>query len=133
MLPPRPRPQAKRSAGWCNLTRFIREELNRKLRGWVNYFRLAEVKGVFEELDGWIRRRLRCVIWRQCKRAKTRAKRLMQRGLVEGRAWKSAYNGRGPWWNAGASHMNQAFPKRYFDSQGLISLLSEVHRFQCAT
>jgi RNA-directed DNA polymerase len=36
------------------------------LRGWVNYFRLAEVKGVFEELDGWIRRKFRCIIWRQC-------------------------------------------------------------------
>src|SRR5713101_2323458 len=43
----------------------IADELTPLLRGWMNYFRLAEVKGVFEELDGWIRRKLRGLIWRQ--------------------------------------------------------------------
>ena len=42
----------------------IIEELNQKLRGWINYFCLGEVKNIFEELDGWIRRRLRGIIWR---------------------------------------------------------------------
>ena len=46
-----------------NLGRFIREDLAPVLRGWMNYFRLAEVKGVFKELDGWIRRRLRLILW----------------------------------------------------------------------
>ena len=53
------------------------------MRGWVNYFRLAEVKGIFEELDGWIRRKLRCILWRQWKRTYTRAKNLMKYGLQE--------------------------------------------------
>ena len=83
-----------------------------------------EVKAAFERLDEWIRRRLRCIRWRQWKRAHTRAKNLMKRGLPEERAWKSATNGRGPWWNAGASHMNLAFPKSYFDRSGLVSLLN---------
>jgi group II intron reverse transcriptase/maturase len=99
------------------------QELSRLLRGWVSYFRLAEVKGVFEALDGWLRRKLRCILWRQWKRPFTRAKNLMKRGLGEERAWKSATNGRGPWWNSGASHMNEAFPKRFFDNMGLVSLL----------
>ena len=88
----------------------------------MNYFRLAEVKGVFEELDGWMRRKLRCLLWRQWKRNFTRAKATDERGLEEVKAWKSATNGRGPWWNAGASHMNEAFPKSFFDRMGLISL-----------
>jgi RNA-directed DNA polymerase len=113
-----------------NLSRFITEELNAKLRGWVNYFGHSEVKGIFEELDGWIRRRLRNIIWRQWKRPRTRARKLMQRGLDEERAWRSAYNGRGPWWNSGASHMNAAFPNRYFDGLGLVSLSAGVLRFQ---
>jgi len=46
-----------------NLKKFI-TEIKPILRGWINYFRLSEVKGIFEELDGWIRRRLRCVLWR---------------------------------------------------------------------
>lgn len=113
-----------------NLGKFI-EDLTLTLRGWVNYFRLSEVKGIFEELDGWIRRRLRWIIWRQWKRAYARAKGLMQRGLGEKRAWESATNGRGPWWNSGASHMNQAFPKKFFDRLGLVSLLDSVLKFQC--
>ena len=114
-----------------NLGRFIQEDLTPLLRGWLNYFRLAEVKGVFEELDGWIRRKLRCILWRQWKRA--RAKNLMKRGLAEERAWKSATNGRGPWWNSGSSHMNQALPAKYFDALGLVSLLNQLRRLQCAT
>ena len=51
-----------------NLGRFITEDLKPLLKGWINYFRLAEVKGIFEELDGWIRRRLRNILWRQWKR-----------------------------------------------------------------
>jgi RNA-directed DNA polymerase len=110
-----------------NLARFI-EELTPVLRGWVNYFRLAEVKGVFGELDGWIRRKLRCIRWRQWKRTFTRARNLMLRGLDEVRAWRSATNGRGPWWNSGASHMNAAYPKRYFDKLGLVSLSDYLRR-----
>jgi group II intron reverse transcriptase/maturase len=107
------------------------EALNPVLRGWTSYFRLTEVKGVLQELDGWIRRKLRCLLWRQWNRPATRNKRLQERGLGETRAWKSASNGHGPWWNAGASHMNAAYPKRFFDELGLVSLLDNQRRFQC--
>src|SRR6266404_5396228 len=113
-----------------NIGRQIEEELTPLLRGWMNYFRLAEVKGIFEELDSWIRRKLRCVIWRQWKRTFARAKGLMKRGLDKEKAWKSAMNGRGPWWNAGASHMNAAFPKSYFDRCGLLSLQDQRRKLQ---
>ena len=122
--------QAFRQGRGRNLGKFIKE-LTLTLRGWINYFRLSQVKGIFEELDGWIRRRLRCIIWRQWKRAYARAKGLMARGLGERRAWESATNGRGPWWNSGASHKNQAFPKKFFDRLGLVSLLDSVLKFQC--
>lgn len=112
-----------------NLQRFI-ESLTPILRGWINYFRLAEVKGIFEELDGWIRRKLRCILWRQWKRTYTRFKNLRKRGIGEVRAWRSVSNGRGAWWNSGSSHMNQAFPKRFFDNLGLVSLLNQLHRLQ---
>jgi RNA-directed DNA polymerase len=109
------------------------KELNTLLRGWMQYFRLAEVKGIFEELDSWIRRKLRCLIWLRWKRPKTRVKELIKRGLEKLRAWKSASNGRGSWWNAGASHMNEAFPKSYFDRSGLVSLLNQQRKFQFST
>jgi group II intron reverse transcriptase/maturase len=111
----------------------IIEEATPKMRGWLAYFRLAEVKGIFEELDQWLRRKLRCILWRQWKRPFSRAKRLMQRGLSETRAWQSAQNGRGPWWNAGASHMHDAYRKSFFTNLGLISLAGQINRFQNAT
>lgn len=104
------------------------EELSRMLRGWVAYFRLAEVKTSFEELDAWIRRKLRMILWRQWQRPRTRAKELTRRGLGAVRAAVSANNGHGPWWNAGASHMNQAVPTSALRQMGLISLVQEHRR-----
>ncbi len=93
----------------------------------------TEVKGVFEDLGGWIRRKLRCILWRQWKRSFTLARNLIRRGLTEQRAWRSARNGRGPWWNLGASNMHDAFRKSFFDNLGLVSLLDHLRRFQCAS
>ena len=113
-----------------SLTKVI-TELNPILRGWMAYFRLTETKRALEELDGWIRHKLRCILWRQWKRPYTRAMNLMKAGLTEERAFRSAFNQRGPWWNSGASHMNQAFPKSFFDRLGLVSLLDTTRRLQC--
>lgn len=115
-----------------NLDVFI-HELTTSLRGWYNYYRLNEVKGVFEQLDEWLRRRLRLLLWRRWKKPKTRIKNLLKRGLEKVRSTISAYNGRGPWWNSGASHMNQAFPKQYFDEHGLISFLDSFQSTQNST
>jgi group II intron reverse transcriptase/maturase len=106
-------------------------QLNPILRGWAAYFKLTETKRMLEEIDGWLRRKLRCILWRQWKRPYTRAKNLMKAGLTEERAFRSAFNQRGPWWNSGASHMNHAFPKSFFDRLGLVSLLDTVRRLQC--
>lgn len=105
-----------------NLERLIRYELNPLIRGWLNYFSAAETRGFARELDGWLRRKLRCILWRQWKRPWTRRNRLMEQGLPELQAVRSAFNQRGPWWNSGAKHMSFAFPKRYFDNHGLISM-----------
>jgi RNA-directed DNA polymerase len=108
-------------------------DLNLATRGWVVYFRLAEVKTTFEELDKWLRRKLRCVLWRQWKRPRTRLRELRRRGLDETRARASAYNGRGPWWNAGGSHMHAAVPTAVLRRLGLLSLLDEHQRFARAS
>jgi RNA-directed DNA polymerase len=65
-----------------NLRRQI-AELSPLLRGWVNYFRLAEVKGVFEVLDGWLRRQLRDIRWRQWKRPCTRCGSLIEMRFIK--------------------------------------------------
>jgi hypothetical protein len=66
--------------------REVIDQLNPVLRGWVSYFRLTEERGVLEEFDGWIRHKLRTLLWRHWKRAFTRAQQLI-------RAWLNAKAG----------------------------------------
>jgi RNA-directed DNA polymerase len=114
-----------------SLARVCRE-LGPVLRGWVAYYRLSEVKAAFEKLDEWLRRKLRCIVWRQWRRARTCFKELCRAGLDRVRAATSAYNGHGPWWNAGASHMNHVLPTRTLRREGLISLIEEHRRLASA-
>ena len=108
-------------------------DLSRIIRGWVAYFRWVEVKTAFEELDKWVRHKLRAILWRQWKQPATRFKELRSLGLDPERAHRSAENGRGPWWNAGARHMNEAVPTRLLCSWGLMSFLEEHGRLQRAS
>jgi RNA-directed DNA polymerase len=98
------------------------------IRGWTAYFRLAHVKGIFEGLDQWLRHKLRSILWRQWKRPRFRYRELCRRRLDADRAAASAFNGRGPWWNAGASHMNHAVPAAEFRRMGLTSFVQEHQR-----
>jgi len=98
-------------------------ELTVKLRGWGNYFSLSEVKKVFEDLDVWLRRKLRNLLWRQWKKPRTRFRNLKSRGISDDLARQTAHGGHGPWFASGTKAMNFAFPKKYFDDLGLVSLL----------
>jgi RNA-directed DNA polymerase len=111
-----------------NLSKFIQQDLNPILRGWINYFGQSNTRKFTQALDSWIRRSLRKVRWQQWKRRWTRMQELMRRGLKEEHAARSTFNQRGPWWNAGASHMNLAYPKSYFDTIGLVNLEQQLNR-----
>lgn len=113
----------KSGRGW-NLEEFIQFCLNPYLKGWFNYFKLAEAKKSFtQEMDEWLRRRLRNILWRQWKRPWTRFQNLLKRGLSEERAAMSAFNQRGAWFNSGSSHLNQAVKTEEFRKLGLFSLV----------
>jgi RNA-directed DNA polymerase len=118
----------RRGRGWRIDT--VIKVLKPIIQGWVNYFKYSEVKITFEELDGWLRRKIRMLYWRRWKKPKTRERKLKQLGIEAERAWKSASNGRGPWWNAGASHMNQAIPVSTLRGMGLVSFMDEYHRIK---
>ena len=83
--------------------RQVIKEINEFTRGWVGYFRLASVKAAFEQLDQWLRRRLRKILWEQWRKPKTRRRKLIALGVEATRARKAAATGLGAWWNAGAS------------------------------
>lgn len=101
------------------------------LRGWMSYFRLSEVKGALAELDRWIRRKLRCLLWRQWKHWRGRFKALVKLGVGRFYARQMVGNRRGAWRNANCPHMKEACPTAYFDRMGLISLVETHRRLQC--
>ena len=72
-----------------NLTDSIRKLIMPITRGWANYFSIAEERSIFENLDGWIRRKIRGIQWRQWKKPKTRVKKLIELGIKENTARKS--------------------------------------------
>jgi RNA-directed DNA polymerase len=106
------------------------EVLNPVLRGWATYFRLSESGQAWKGIDGWVRSRLRCLLWRQAKTRQRRTAMLRANGIGDHCAWHAARNGRGPWWNA-HQLMHVAFPKAFFDRLCLINMADTVRRLQC--
>lgn len=100
------------------------KELNHQLRGWINYFRLAEMKRNFEDIDGWIRRRLRMCYWKQWKKPKTRRKNLLKLGAKEEDSW-GAYSRKGYWRIAGSPILTSTLTNQYFSQIGFRSLSSQ--------
>jgi RNA-directed DNA polymerase len=98
------------------------QEVNRYTRGWLNYFKLASVKQIFKELDAWLRRRLRKILWEQWIEPRTRLKKLIALGVNPIRAKKATATGLGAWWNAGASHMHSAVNNGLLKDWGLLNL-----------
>lgn len=95
----------------------------------MSYFRYTEVDSTLKELDSWIRRKLRKILWKQMKQPKTRAKEMVKRGVVEEMARKTAGSRKGAWRNAMTKAMHIAFPTPFFESMGLISLFQQKQKF----
>lgn len=97
-------------------------ELNTYLSGWIGYFGFAQTKSVIRDLNGWIRRRLRSLIWRQWKTWKRRSEQLRRLGLDEEMACKVAGTRRGPWYTANTHPLKATLTDAYFTRFGLIEL-----------
>ena len=95
-------------------------------RGWANYFKIAEERGIFESIDGWIRRKLRGILWRQWKKPLTRTKKLMGLGISKTTARKNAYSSKGPWRMAKTACMHRAIGNEYIKSMGYIPMMEIV-------
>lgn len=76
------------------------------IRGWVNYYKLADMKNLLVDIDGWLRRRLRMCIWKNWKRVKTRFSNLQKCGVSRNQAWQWA-NTRKAYWSTAKSHILQ--------------------------
>ena len=108
------------------VTDSIRKRIMPITRGWVNYFGIADERGIFRDLDGWIRRKIRATLWRQWKKPYTRCKRLVALGLKEHTARKHAYTSKGPWRMASSPGMHKALPNRLIEEMGYIPMMSII-------
>jgi RNA-directed DNA polymerase len=97
-------------------------EVNAFITGWVTYYRYAQAQTTLQEFDKWLRRKLRCVRLKQCKRAKPIADFLQEAGVPEWRAWILALSGKGWWRMVGSPSATEAMSIAWFDQQGLVSL-----------
>jgi RNA-directed DNA polymerase len=89
------------------------------MRGWRAYFGFCETPTIFRELDSWIRRRLRCVQWKQWKTGQGRYKGLRKLGVDADSAYKLSRCSHGPWQLSNSSTLTRALPNGHFDSLGL--------------
>ena len=99
------------------------ELVNRYLRGWLGYFRIADAKGHLEPIAGWLRRRLRMCQWKQWKRCGTRLRHLRSLGIAEEEARKLAFSRKGCWALFNTPQLNMALDNQYWLNQGLIDLV----------
>jgi RNA-directed DNA polymerase len=95
------------------------KELTAYLRGWKSYFGFCQTPSLLQQLDQWIRRRLRSTIWKQWKRGTTRYGKLRQLGVGKDLAAQTAGSPHGPWHLANSPALSSALPIDYFDSLGL--------------
>ena len=114
-----------RSNGWSNERR--KESLQQFIRGWVQYFKLADMKMLLVEIDQWLRRRIRMVIWKQWKRTRTKLKNLIKLGVNKSKAWEWANTRKGYWHIANSFILSTTITSDRLSTAGYL-FLSDYYR-----
>ena len=96
-----------RHNGWGNEYRALK--LTQFIRGWVNYFGMADMKRLLHNSDEWLRHRIRAIYWKQWKKVKTKFKELKKLGVEEEKAWICANMRNGNWFCSGYITLQGAF------------------------
>ena len=109
----------QRNKGWSNDYR--RQKLAEYVRGWINYYKLADMKGLMTETDEWLRRRIRAIYWKQWKRVKTRYRNLRALKLEEWQVHRIANSRKGYWRTA--QMLSVALTNKIIAKLGYISML----------
>ena len=99
------------------------KKLNQIMRGWINYYGIANAKSKLAELDKWIRRRLRACIWKQWKKISTKVRNLTKLGISKYEARKYANTRKGYWRISNSPILGKSLNNKYLESLGFISLI----------
>ena len=98
------------------------KKLIEKTRGWVNYFKLADMTSSLKDIDAWIRRRLRACIWKTWKKIRTRFTNLSKLGIDENKAWEFANTRKGYWRISRSPIMSRAITNARLEKRGYVSM-----------
>ena len=107
-----------RSNGWGNEYRI--KKLAQYVRGWVNYFKLAEMKWILRQIDSWMRHRIRAIYWKQWKKSKTKFAQLKRMGVEEDMAWSLAGCRKGIWFCSKMHTVQMAFDNKKIAALGYL-------------
>ncbi len=106
------------------------KKLNEIIVGWINYFKLADMKSKLIELDGWIRRRLRACVWKTWKKTKTKFNNLIKLGIPRSKSWEYANTRKGYWRISCSPILNKTITNQRLINHGFKSLSSQYERFR---
>ena len=104
------------------------KKLNEIIVGWVNYFKLAEMKTKLKDLDSWIRRRLRACVWKTWKLVRTRFTNLKKLGVPKQKAWEFANTRKGYWRISKSPILNKTITNQRLINHGFKSLSSQYEK-----
>lgn len=107
-----------RSNGMGDVER--KEKIKQFITGWVNYFKLADMKKFLQKLDEWYRRRIRMVIWKRWKRIRTRGRNLIKLGIEKCKAWEYANTRKGYWRTANSPILTRSLTDDRLKQAGYI-------------
>lgn len=111
----------RRSYGVSNEER--PKKLKRYIVGWINYFKIADMKSFLEGVDQWMRRRIRMVYWKQWKKVRTRFSNLKKLGVEESKAWEFANTRKGYWRIANSPITSRTLSNQWLKDQGYLFFL----------
>ena len=103
-------------------TRFLK--LRQVIRGWVNYFKIANMRMIAQKLDEWIRRRIRMCYWKQWKKIKTKYDNLIKMGINKNKAYRTANSRKSYWRISNAPEIHIALNNKKLERLGYLSLSS---------
>jgi len=106
------------------------KKLNEIIVGWINYFKLADMKSKLIELDCWIRRRLRACVWKTWKKTKTKFNNLIKLGIPRSKSWEYANTRKGYWRISCSPILNKTITNQRLINHGFKSLSSQYERFR---
>lgn len=112
-----------RSNGWGNEYRALK--LTQFIRGWVNYFGLADMKSILSKTDEWLRHRIRCIYWKQWKKVRTKFSNLKKLGVEKEKAWICANMRNGNWYCSGYFVLQTAFNNKKLRELGFLTLTEQ--------